>query len=272
MRKSISTNTGGVKTASLPSYGAQLAALAAWYIPRYVRRHFHAVRCDRDGPAPAISGPTVFFVNHSSWWDPAIGALFAARHYAGYRHYTPIDAAALNKYKIMKKLGFFPVDRNARSGARQFIEVCGRVFSTPNAILWLTPEGRFRNVRSRPVAMKRGIGHLPAICPHLTFVPMAIEYTFDQESAAEVAVRFGGGIRVSQEPRRSAAEWTEFFSRRLEYEMDQLAAKVVHRHWNDFDIVQDGTSGVGGMYDLIRRTGAMIRGKPFASSHGEDSH
>jgi len=255
----------------LPTYSARLASLAAWYVPRYIRRHFHCVRCDRDGQPPIVNSPTVFFVNHSSWWDPAIGALFAARHYANHRHYTPIDAAALSRYRVMAKLGFFPVDRNARIGAKQFLDVCTQVFSTTNAILWLTPEGQFRDVRARPVSMKRGIGHLPAVCNNLTFIPMAIEYTFDQESTAEVAVRFGRGICVNQEPERSAAEWTEFFSRRLESEMDQLAAKVVARHWNDFNIIQDGTSGVGGIYDLIRRTGAIIRGRRFVPSHSKDT-
>jgi 1-acyl-sn-glycerol-3-phosphate acyltransferase len=249
-------------------YSNRLASLAAWYVPRYVRRYFHAVRCDRDGLPPPIQRPTVIFTNHSSWWDPAIGALVAARHYARYRHFAPIDAEALSRYPVMKKLGFFPVDRNARRGAAQFIAACEYIFSLNDAILWLTPEGRFRDVRCRPVAMKRGIGHLPEMKPDLVFIPMAVEYSFGEERTAEAAIRFGSPIAVGSEPPRTPTEWTEFFARRLESEMDRLAEKVMPRRWDEFALLECGATGVGGIYDLIRRTGAIIRGRPFVASHG----
>ncbi len=268
MRKAALADINQGPLPGAPVYSPRLASLAAWYIPRYVRRHFHAVRCDCEGLPPVLEGPTVIFVNHSSWWDPLIGALIAARHYAHCRHFAPIDAAALNQYRVMKKLGFFPVDRNVRRGAKQFLSACEYIFTLPDTILWLTPEGRFRDVRCRPVAMKRGIGHLAEIRADLIFIPMAVEYTFGEERTAEAAVRFGSPIKMQEEPARTPADWTEFFARRLEMEMDRLAEKVMQRRWEEFEILQDGTAGVGGIYDLIRRTGSLIRGKPFAAAHG----
>ncbi len=255
---------------ALPTYSHRLAALGSWYVPRHIGRHFHAVRCDRDGLPPVISGPTVFFMNHASWWDPLIGALFVARRYAKYRHYTPIDAQAVRKYPIMLKFGFFSIDKNPRRGAAQFLEISREVLHTPDAVMWLTPEGRFRDIRVRPVQLRPGIGHLAALCPEVRLVPIAIEYTFWQESLPEAIVRFGQGVSAKDHPDLSPADWTAHLAVELQGEMDALAENVKARDASAFDLVQRGREGVGGIYDLIRRGKALATGRPFLPAHEQE--
>ena len=66
---------GGTHATELPPFSWPLHGWFMWYVRRYLRRNFHALRLLRgaDGAAdrPAIADePVVFYSNHPGWWDP----------------------------------------------------------------------------------------------------------------------------------------------------------------------------------------------------------
>ena len=44
-----------------------------------------------------------------------------AELFAGYKHYVPIDAAALRQYRLFEPLGFFGVEAGSPQGAVRFL-------------------------------------------------------------------------------------------------------------------------------------------------------
>ena len=247
-----------------PTISTALFRGFAWYGRRFVRRNFHALRIS--GTLPVASDrPLIVYLNHASWWDPMI-CLVLAMHLAPDRnHYAPIDASMLEKYRFFKKLGFFGVEPGTARGARQFLRTTSAICNDFNSALWITAEGRFTDVRTRPVVLQRGLSHLLAHgCKNPIVVPLAIEYAFWEERYPEVLCRFGPTIA----PDATHAMLEDAMSQT----QDALAGDVIARDASRFTSILGGSVGVGGIYDLWRRLKAVACGREFDAAHGSRPH
>ena len=90
--------------------------------------------------------------------------------------FTPIDAKMLQRYRMFARLGFFGVEQGTRRGAVQFLRTSQAILQDPGHLLAVTPQGRFADVRERPVRFQSGVGHLAAQVGHAMFLPMATEF------------------------------------------------------------------------------------------------
>ena len=135
---------------ALPRQSKWLFDWFRWYCARYARKHFHAVRLSKSSLAiPATDGkPLIFVMNHPSWWDIIAGMIVCDR-FKHYRHYAPIDAAMLPKYRFFDRLGFFGIDSTPR-GAARFLRTTKAIFEQPYRSLWITAQGKFVDPSSMP--------------------------------------------------------------------------------------------------------------------------
>lgn len=219
---------------------------------------FHAVRCS--GPVPHQPGPLVIFANHPSWWDGEIFIWLGATMFADRHGFAPIDAAMLRRYAFFRRLGAFGV-RPGYGGAAKFLSVGEAVLSLDNGLLLVNVEGRFRDVRERPLQVRRGLTHLARRAPQARFVPLALEYVFWDERRPNLLLRFGdaiGGEAVSANSLRGALATT----------MDALAADAAARDPARFEVLLEGRSSLHPVYDAWRRGKALLRGRGFDAGHG----
>ena len=258
-----------------PVISRPLFAFFSHYFIHYLRRHFNAVRIDRQTPAPVLSGPTLLYMNHPSWWDPLVAAAIATRFYADFRHFAPIDAQALERYRFMVKIGFFGIQRNTRRGTVEFLQTSHAILREQNAVLWLTPQGDFTDPRNTDTPLRPGIGHLAANIHPLTLIPVAIEYAFWQERLPEAFIRFGTPLLTTARQDRlnpsigptTAAQWISHLAEALRGQQAALAQNVITRDPARFTTILSGRSGVGGIYDLARRMNAWRKGRVFFPGH-----
>lgn len=238
------------------------------YVHRYLRKHFHAVRLSKSGDSfsPAPAGPLLLVLNHPSWWDPLV-CLALSERLTGRDQFAAIDAAAVERYGFFKRLGFVGVDSTSLRGAAAFIRTGLTVLSQPDRVFWVTAQGRFADVRQRPLGIQSGVGHLAARLTQGSVVPVALEYAFWNESTPEALVRIGQPIRVEGHPGRSAQEWTTAIELALTETLDGLSADAVARDPARFIDLVSGQTGVGGVYDLWRRMKSWARGRRFDPSH-----
>jgi 1-acyl-sn-glycerol-3-phosphate acyltransferase len=171
-----------------------------------------------------------------------------------------------------RKLGFFPVEQNSLRGTIGFLESASRVLARSQAALWLTPQGRFTDVRERPIAFRGGLAHLAARVPVATYLPVAIEYAFWEERSAEVCVNFGEPLVLTREEAAQLGidTLTRRFERHLERAQHELAQSVIARDASRLRVrvLSKSASGVDGIYDLWRRVKALLRGQSFTVEHG----
>lgn len=257
-----------MKTVTPPRVWPAAMRVFAGYSRRYVRRHFHAFRILRSGYPPVdFARPLVIYLNHAAWWDPLVCLLLARDFFRARTHFAPIDAAMLERYGFFKRLGFFSVDQGSVRGARQFLRMTRAILATSQNAVWVTPQGRFMDVRERPLGLQGGLGALAARESKAAFVPLAIEYTFWTEPRPEILVSFGEPILPDAGPARTADEWTRTFTEALESTQDELAARSFRRERADWITLSRGHAGVNRFYDAWRWLRARSRGEAFVPEH-----
>lgn len=254
--------------ADQPHVSAGVMRVFGAYIRRHVRRHFHAVRILKGALPPAdIARPLVIYLNHASWWDPLVCLLLSREFLPQRTSFGPIDSAMLERYGFFKHLGFFPVDRRSTRGALQFLRASRTILASPRNAVWITPQGRFMDVRERPLRLQEGLGALAGRETHAAFIPLAIEYAFWTEPRPEILVSFGKPIVPGVEPGRTAAEWTRTFAATLETAQAELAASSCRRDPGEWQTLNRGSTGVDGIYDAWRWLRARVRGEKFTPEH-----
>jgi 1-acyl-sn-glycerol-3-phosphate acyltransferase len=254
----------------LPSISPWLVRGFTRYGRWFVSRNFHAVRLSKAGlPVPLPGEPLIVYLNHPSWWDPMIALVLATSYFPDRRHFAPIDAAALAKYRFFEKLGFFGIDPESRAGARRFLQVSRAVLRRADSVLWVTAEGVFRDPRRRPVRLRPGIAHLARRFERGAMMPLALELPFWNERYPEALARFGTPVMVGEQRRYSAKAWAGLLERHLQATQDALAEEAMQRDPSVFQTTLSGRTGIGGFYDLWRRTKALLTGRRFDPGHGD---
>jgi 1-acyl-sn-glycerol-3-phosphate acyltransferase len=234
----------------------------------YLGRHFRALRLAHGERFPATAGPLIIYVNHASWWDP-LACIMLSRHLLpAASHYAPMDAAALKHYAIFRRMGLFPVEAGTHRGAVQFLRAAREILATPNSVLWITPEGRFTDIRVRPKVFAPGLAALVARMESCTVLPMAFEYTFWDERLPEILINCGEPIRIADGRACSAEEWNRVFTDSLAQTQDELAALAMLRDPALFTTALSGKVGIGGVYEAWKRLLAMVGGRAYQGSHG----
>ena len=237
-----------------------------WYLRWYFFRRFHAVRVSRTGlPRVAPGRPLIIYGNHPSWWDPALYLLLRAKLLPERSGFGPMDAASLQKYGVLRRMGVFGVDLESSRGAAQFLTTALAILARPGASLWITAEGHFTDPRQRPIVLRPGLAHLARRVPGAVILPLAVEYSFWNESKPEALARFGDPIDAGRD--RSVAEWTAHLEAELTRTMDVLTAESMRRDPRLFVPLVRGGAGVGGIYDLFRRARAWSAGRRFDPRH-----
>jgi len=253
---------------ALAQRSPRLFAAFGWYLRWYFYRSFHAVRLSRAGFPPDVTGrPVIVYGNHPSWWDPATYILLCCLLFPRRESFGPMDSKALGQYGVLQRMGVFGVPQDEARGGAVFLRTSLAILRSANSMLWMTAEGHFTDHRARPIVLRPGLAHLARRVPGALILPLAIEYTFWNESRAEVLVRFGTPIETGP---GTVAEWNSRLSAALAQTMDALAVESATRDTALFQPLLRGGAGIGGIYDLYRRFRATLSGRRFDASHEGD--
>ncbi|WP_336488890.1 lysophospholipid acyltransferase family protein [Methylobacterium nigriterrae] len=239
------------------------------YFDRFLRRHLNALRLARWG-LPRVQehpGAIVVYCNHPAWWDAATIILLAGRLFPGRESHAPFDAAMLERYRIFRRIGAFGVDLDTARGAAQFLAASRKILARPDRMIWITAQGRFADVRARPLGLRPGVARLPEIAPDALFLPLALEYAFWDERGAEAFAAFGAPIPGRDLLALSRSERLARLESELTGTLDRLGADVIAREPGRFEPLLSGRKGIGGVYDLWRWSRAWLAGRRFDPAH-----
>lgn len=217
--------------------------------------------------------PWVVYVNHASWWDPLVGLILKDALFPRRQLYAPIEHRAVERYALLKRMGFFGVEAGTTRGAIQFLRAADKILAKSDAVLSITPQGKFVDCRERPLRFDSGLGALATRCPRACFLPVAVEYVFWEERLPEILVRFGRPSIVCRGREANGwsgnpSAWTERFEAELTEAQDALAEAARRRDPAEFRTLLRGGAGQGGVYDLGRALKSWMQGKPFRREHG----
>lgn len=239
------------------------------YCHGFLRKHFHAVRRSRESAAiPDDTLPIIVALNHPSWWDPLICTLLS-REFGDREHYGVMDAEMLSRYGFFRWLGVYGVEGSSLRGAARFLRITTKLLSGTNRVFWITAQGRFADVRDRPIRLESGVGYVAAKLPDGWILPLAIEYTFWNEKTPEVLLAFGDAIRIGENTALNGSEWTQRIEDALRLTMDRLTEAVKKRDPKLFVAIVGGRAGTGGVYGLWQRIKSWSRLRKYQPKHDE---
>ena len=235
---------------------------------RALRRDFNAIRLATASPPPSPATPRlVIYTNHPSWWDAAVYTYVCRHFFDGRPIFSPIEASMLRRYPFMARIGAFGVERRSTRGAIGFLAICREILASERNILIIACQGRFADVRDR-LELERGIAHLADMACGVTFLPLAIEYTFWDERRPELLLRFGAPIRGDDLAALPLEERIAILEPALAAAMTALAGESIGRDATAFRTLLSGAKGVNPFYDAWRRAKALTTGRRFDPSHG----
>lgn len=242
------------------------------FLRPYLKRHFHCVGLHRGGGDPRSVGPgqpLIVYSNHPSWWDPLIGHYLNATLFPGRQFHAPIDAEALRQYQVFGKLGFYGIDLGSTSGAAAFLKTSRAILDTGTTALWITPEGRFCDVRDHSSPLMPGLAHLCGKLQTGYVFPLALEYAFWEERLPLCLLRFGEPFQPAEQPGWDKPRWAEELMDRLRMTQRTLADLVIARDPSLVEPLLIGRVGSGAIYDTMRRFKSWLTRSTFRPGHGK---
>ena len=225
------------------------------YVRRLLRRRFHAVRLADEGAdvlasLGARSRPAIILLNHGSWWDPILACFLSGRLVPRRPGLAPMDRDQLERFGFFRRIGMFGIDPDdAESLEAMRAYVIDAFRSDPRTILWLTPQGRFTDVRE-PIRIRPGAAAIAAAVGDVDVISISIEYAFWQESRAEALVRC---VRVDPPEVASTAGWHRVMTEAMQSNADELARLVRARAVEPFTMLIGDRARTSFFYDLMLR-------------------
>ena len=235
---------------------------------RFFARHMRALRMAEWGlPREYGERPLVVFANHPGWWDGVAFMLLSQALFPGRRMFIPMDAGALSRYRFMTRIGVFGIEGGSPRGAVAFLRTARHVLGAPDRMLWMNAPGRFSDPRERPVPIAPGMTRLPEMAPDALFIPLALDYPYWTERKTEMLAAFGDPVEGAALAAMDRDARQVALSEALGVTMDRLAEDAISRDPARFRTLQRGREGMGGIFDLWRRTRAIARGERFDPRH-----
>lgn len=243
----------------------RLRGAFSWWIVKMLRRSFHAVRVARgsaqalvrhdapaDGPAPR---PLIVAMNHQSWWDPLVGMYLWRRLLPGRTLLGPMELRQLRTFAFMRRVALFGIEPDHPAALGQMLRYVGASFARdPSTVFWLTPQGRFVDVR-QPVRVRPGAGAVAARLggergDGVDVVSVAVEYWFGLQKRPEILIRCHPIVC----DRGTTIGWTRALNEGMSANAGALARLVVDRDEGAFEtLLGGGNARINPLYDLWLR-------------------
>jgi 1-acyl-sn-glycerol-3-phosphate acyltransferase len=236
-----------------------------------LRRHFHSIAIALAGVNLSLCDelPLIVYGNHPSWWDPLIAQFLNRSLFPNRQFYAPIDAEALENYRVFSRLGFYGVRLQSARGAADFLRQTNSILHSPNTSVWLTPEGRFADVRDHGADLMPGLAHLCTRLDRGIVLPLVLEYPFWFERLPECLAMLGEPFLLRESSTMSKPQWQAQLTQRLRSAQQSLMQLSIARQDAAFEHLLRGKSGTGAAYDWARRLRSWMSRKTFRRAHGE---
>ena len=159
---------------------------------------------------------TIFYVNHSNWWDGIIGYTMVRRVFQG-RLRLMIEE--MNRFPLFQYIGCFPINKKTAQDAMKSLKYAATTLNKGDIYFWLFAEGIIRPPRNKNKKFQTGIAYLieNAIKQYggINIAPISVDYSFLRQDKPEVIVEIGE-VKTFYEFNENRKEFCEKLSRSFE--------------------------------------------------------
>ncbi len=207
---------------TIPFIPAQESASFIFIFRQYVKwlfkRRFQRVWIHQEYK-PIDNDKTVYFLNHSSWWDGLIP--FLLNEFLFHQNARAMmEDKQMVAYSFFRKIGAFSVDRENRRKAVTSLRYASESMKRVNSSLFIFPQGKIIPEYSNSITFENGIGWLHQHCPDCLFVPVAITMHTMRTEKPELFINIGKKVDLPDD--YNAQERTKELEQILSNELTEL--------------------------------------------------
>ena len=196
------------------------------YMRTLFKRRFKNVWIDQDYQ-PGPKSKTVYYLNHTSWWDGLIPLLLNRKLFHQNAR-AMMEDKQMQEHGLFKRIGAFSVNlENPRSAVRS-LRYAVDSMKRPRSSLFIYPEGKIVPFSTKKPDFKKGLGWIVSQCPNVDVVPIGIYKDYARSDKPELFLRVGHALEFDSS--NGAERLNAFFEERLsELLLDLLENTLEHR-------------------------------------------
>lgn len=168
---------------------AWFIAIFDLYVRLLFRRRFKNILIDQQYQ-PTSKSRTIYFLNHTSWWDGLIPLLLNQKLFKQQARAMMEDKQML-KHRFFSKIGAFSVNLHNPRSAVKSLRYASTSMERPNSCLFIYPEGKIMPFSIDKPEFKHGLGWLSKECPECDLVPVGIYIHSARHDKPELFIRIG---------------------------------------------------------------------------------
>lgn len=205
------------------------------------------------------SGPVVFCMTHSGWFDGHLAALLNKRIFK-HDAYLMMEEPNLARYAFFTWMGVFGVDRDdPRKALASIAYITDLLTEDEGRALWMFPQGTMRHPDARPLKLFGGVANIARRLDRCAIVPVAIRYDFMIDQAPYAFMRLGAPVRYSRAEGIGSRELTERLRIAMEAEADSLHADVSAYSREGYRRVLAGRGSVNKVWDGVLKIVGKVK-------------
>jgi chlorobactene lauroyltransferase len=233
-----------------------------WYSRHAFKKHFDKVRVKgaRSLRSMNLQTPVIFYLNHAYWWDGFWSQLLTETYFHQ-NLYIIIEYKQLVRYQFFTRLGAFSIVRENPREAIKTIQYATEKLIEPSDkqnALWIFPQGVIEHIDKRPIKFFSGAAKIaeqvlertPSV--YLCSAVTRIDYIDEQKP--ELFISFHSPRMLTKETFANPKLLTKEMEVETESHLDVLKSHIVHRDFNDFEILLEGNLSVNRWFDSLRST------------------
>jgi chlorobactene lauroyltransferase len=159
------------------------------YVRNLFRRRFKNIAIDQHYQ-PSDGDKTIYFLNHTSWWDGLIPLLLNQKLFRQ-RARAMMEDRQMHRHKFFRKIGAFSINLQDPRGSVRSLRYAADSMKRPNASLFIYPEGRIVPFTDAKPEFKPGLAWISGKCPEADLVPIGIYITTARFDKPELYIRIG---------------------------------------------------------------------------------
>lgn len=183
---------------------------------------------------PAKDRKTIYYLNHTTWWDGLIPLLLNRRIFKQNAR-AMMEDKQMRTYPFFRKLGTFSVNLTQKKAIHSTLSYALASLEREQGALYLFPEGEIRPFSSSSLTFKQGLAWLLKRCPveNVDAVPVSIYMHTAFSNKPELFIHIGQPVIFS--PELSIRALNTLLEERLCADLRKLVEISFH-HRDEFEL------------------------------------
>jgi len=161
---------------------------------------------------PTGSSRTIYYLNHTSWWDGLIPLLLNQKCFRQQAR-AMMEDKQMREHGFFKRIGAFSVSLENPKSVIRSLRYAVESMKRPNASLFIYPEGEIRPFSKDKPEFKSGLSWIVSKYPQPDVVPIAIYFTTAKTSKPALYLQVG--TPVDTDSIRDLSDKTAWFEEEL---------------------------------------------------------